>query len=68
MLTETKAYILLKGYRSEAPRDIDAMVEAVRRVAVLVSDLPEIEEMAIIPIFAYENGVSTLDIKILIKK
>jgi acetyltransferase len=66
MLAETKAYTLLKGYRGESPRDMEAVMDVVRRAARLVTDFPEITEMDINPVFAYENGVSALDIKITI--
>ncbi len=64
MLQETRAYTLLRGYRGEKPRDIGALVDAIRRVAALVTDFPEITEMDINPVFAYEEGLSALDIKI----
>ncbi|WP_027366219.1 acetate--CoA ligase alpha subunit [Desulfotruncus alcoholivorax] len=66
MLQETKAYTLLRGYRGEKPRDIAALTDVILRVAALVNDFPEITEMDINPVFAYENGLSALDIKITI--
>lgn len=68
MLRETKAYTLLRGYRGEKPRDIAAVVDVIRRVAALVTDFPEITELDINPVFAYEEGMglSALDIKITI--
>jgi acetyltransferase len=66
MLTETKAYTLLRGYRGESPRDIAAVVDVIRRTARLVTDFPEINEIDINPLFAYEKGLSALDIKITI--
>lgn len=66
LLAETKAYTLLRGYRGEAPRDMAAVVDVVKRTARLVSDFPEITEMDINPVFAYEKGLSALDIKITI--
>jgi acetyltransferase len=66
MLQETKAYTLLRGYRGEAPRDITALVDVIKRVARLVTDFPEITEMDINPVFAYEKSLSALDIKITI--
>jgi acetyltransferase len=66
MLTETKAYTLLRGYRGESPRDLGAVVDVIRRTARLVKDFPEINEMDINPLFAYERGLSALDIKITI--
>ncbi|MCL2337875.1 MAG: acetate--CoA ligase family protein [Firmicutes bacterium] len=68
MLRETKAYTLLRGYRGEKPRDIKALVDVIKRVAALVTDFPEISELDINPVFAYEDGMglAALDIKITI--
>lgn len=66
MLAETKAYTLLRGYRGEKPRDLAALVDAVGRVARLALDFPEITEIDCNPVFAYEKGLSALDIKITI--
>ncbi|WP_027363577.1 acetate--CoA ligase alpha subunit [Desulfotruncus alcoholivorax] len=64
MLTETKAYTLLKGYRGEQPADIGAIVDIIARTARLVTDFSEITELDINPVFAYPEGASALDIKI----
>lgn len=64
MLVETKAYTLLRGYRGEKPADIKAIIEIIGRVAKLVIDFPEITEMDINPVFAYNQGASALDVKI----
>lgn len=66
MITETKAYTLLRGYRGEKPADLNAIIEMIARTARLVSDFPEITEMDINPVFAYPDGTSALDIKITI--
>ncbi|MDL2270876.1 acetate--CoA ligase family protein [Methanobrevibacter sp. OttesenSCG-928-I08] len=60
----TKVATLLKGYRGEAPCDISEVKEAIKRVAKLTLDFPEISELDINPIFVYENGSSALDVKI----
>jgi acyl-CoA synthetase (NDP forming) len=64
MLAETKAYTLLRGYRGEKPADIKTIVEMIDRVARLVHDFPEITEMDINPVFAYQTGAAALDVKI----
>ncbi|MDD4237698.1 MAG: acetate--CoA ligase family protein [Desulfotomaculaceae bacterium] len=64
MLAETKAYTLLRGYRGEKPADIEAIIEIIGRVAKLVTDFPEITEMDINPVFAYNQGACALDVKI----
>lgn len=66
MITETKAYTLLRGYRGEAPSDMEAIVDIILRSAELVTDFEEIAEMDINPVFAYSKGASALDIKITI--
>ena len=63
-LSETKAIQLLEGFRGEAACDIEIIKETIKRVAKLTLDFPEIAELDINPIFAYEEGASALDIKI----
>lgn len=67
-IKETKAYTLLRGFRGEKPADMDAVVETLRRVARLCVEFPEITELDLNPVFAYEEGVSALDVKITIAK
>lgn len=64
MITETKAYTLLRGYRGEKPADIDSVLKIIARVAKLAGDFPEINEIDINPVFAYNQGASALDVKI----
>ncbi|WP_427910033.1 acetate--CoA ligase alpha subunit [Pelotomaculum propionicicum] len=64
MISETKAYTLLKGYRGDKPVDLEAVSKVIRRVAMLAVDFPEIMEIDINPVFAYEHGVAALDVKI----
>jgi acetyltransferase len=64
MIAETKAYSLMKGYRGEKPVDILAVSEVIRHLAALATDFPEITEVDINPVFAYEEGTAALDVKI----
>jgi acetyltransferase len=66
MIGETKAHQLLRGVRGEKPSDIPAAVDAIARVAALVTDFPEISELDINPLFVYTEGVTALDVKITI--
>ncbi|GAA5819713.1 MAG: acetate--CoA ligase family protein [Methanobrevibacter sp. CfCl-M3] len=61
---KTKAAKLLKGFRGESPSDITEVKEAIKRIAKLTLDFPEISELDINPIFVYEKGSSALDVKI----
>lgn len=63
-IESTKISKLLKGYRGDAPSDIPAVKEVIKRVAKLTIDFPEIKELDINPVFVYEDGCSALDIKI----
>jgi acetyl coenzyme A synthetase (ADP forming)-like protein len=49
MVREIKGFPLLRGFRGEAPVDIDVAEEAVLRLAQLVSDFDCIEEMDLNP-------------------
>ncbi len=66
MLEQTKIFTLLKGVRGESPSDIDAIIDTLLRISLLVSDFPEIKELDVNPFFVYEEneGVSALDVKI----
>ncbi|MFZ5649375.1 MAG: acetate--CoA ligase alpha subunit [Bacillota bacterium] len=66
MITETKAYTLLRGYRGETPADINSVIDIILRAAALSTDFEEITEMDINPVFVYSKGSSALDIKITI--
>lgn len=66
MITETKAFTLLKGYRGKKPADMDALVDAIFRVARLATDFEEITEMDINPLRVHNRGATALDVKITI--
>ena len=64
MLSETRAYRLLRGIRGEKPSDIDAVVDVVLRVSQLSQDFENINELDINPLFVYDKGCLALDVKI----
>ena len=70
MVMETKAYTLLKGVRGEKPSDINALLNTLLRVSQLATDFPEIVEMDINPLFAYEEGKGciAIDVKITLSR
>ncbi len=67
-IDSTKISKLLKGYRGEAPSDIDAVKDTLKRVTKLTLELPDILELDINPVFVYEEGSSALDIKMTLEK
>ncbi len=67
MITELKAYPLLKGYRNTPPADIDALVAILCSTSRLVMENPEIKELDLNPIMAYQKGAKTVDARIIIE-
>jgi len=67
MITEVKAYPILKGYRGQPPADIDAIVNILLNTSKLVMDHPEIKELDLNPIMVYEKGAKTVDARIILE-
>jgi len=67
MLSGIKGKALLEGVRGETGVDQNALQDLLLRVSKLVSDLPEIEEMDLNPVIAYETGAFVADARIRIK-
>ncbi|NJN17722.1 MAG: CoA-binding protein [Oscillochloris sp.] len=68
-LRSIRTYPLLRGVRGERRADTDAIIETVLRVSQLVTDFPEIVEMDINPLVAYNRGEGAivLDARIILK-
>jgi len=67
MITEVKAYPILRGYRSQPLADINAIVEILLSTSKLVMDHPEIKELDLNPIIVYEKGAKTVDARIILE-
>jgi acyl-CoA synthetase (NDP forming) len=67
MITGVKAYPLLKGYRNTPPADIDALTAILLNTSRLIMDYPEIKELDLNPILAYEKGAQTVDARIILE-
>jgi acetyltransferase len=68
MINGLRSYPLLAGVRGEKPSDMDAMVDCLLRVSQMVTDLPQIVELDINPLFVYETGqgVMAVDARIVV--
>jgi len=68
MISETRAGVLLKGYRGQPEADIEAIVDCLLRLNQLAMDFPQIAEMEINPLMVYPKkmGVLALDCRILL--
>jgi acyl-CoA synthetase (NDP forming) len=67
MITEVKAYPLLKGYRNTPPTDINAIVKILLNTSKLIMDYSEIKELDLNPVMAYEKGAKTVDARIILE-
>lgn len=64
MITETKAYTLLKGVRGEPPSDIGGVLNIITRVSQLMYRFSDFAEMEINPLFVYEEGKGCIAVDI----
>ncbi|MGB9960202.1 MAG: acetate--CoA ligase family protein [Candidatus Bathyarchaeales archaeon] len=67
MITEVKAYPLLKGYRNMPPADLDAITDILLNVSRLVVENPEIKELDLNPIIVYDKGAKAVDARIILE-
>jgi len=67
MISEVKAYPLLKGYRNMPQADIDAIVKILLNTSRLVTEHEEIKELDLNPIMVYEKGAKTVDARIILE-
>jgi acetyl-CoA synthetase (ADP-forming) len=67
MISEVKAYPLLKGYRNTPPADIAAITKILLNTSKLVMDHQEIKELDLNPVIVYEKGAKTVDARIILE-
>ena len=67
MITRVRAYPLLRGYRNTPPADIPAIVNVLLNASKLVMDYPDIKELDLNPIMTYDNGLKTVDARIILE-
>lgn len=66
MLEEIKSAALLKGYRGDAPKDTEAIVQVLLILSQVMEENPEIKEIDLNPVFAYEKGILAVDARVII--
>jgi len=66
MLSKIKAYKLIEDFRGEKGINKELIIDIIQRVSMLVNDFPEIKELDINPVFAYENSAYAVDARIII--
>ena len=60
MVREIRSFPLLAGARGEKPSDLIAITDCILRISQMVTDFPQIVELDINPLFAYEEGEGTM--------
>jgi len=68
MITEVKAYPILRGYRGQPPLDIDTIAKILLNTSRLVMDHQEIKELDLNPVMVYEKGAKTVDARIILEQ
>ena len=64
MVDGIRASALLDGVRGEKPVDKTALVDLVQRLSKLVTDFPQIKELDLNPVMAFEKGAVAVDARI----
>ncbi|RLE02556.1 MAG: CoA-binding protein [Candidatus Aminicenantes bacterium] len=60
MISQTKAYKILQGFRGGPQYDVPAIEDCLKRLSQLVTDLAEIKELDINPLRVFEKGQGCL--------
>lgn len=68
LMSRTRVYRLLQGYRDRRAVDMDAIASAIVQISSLAIDHPEIVELDINPLFVDDTGMVALDARIRIAK
>lgn len=67
LMEETRVYRLLQGYRDIPPADMQLLEEILIRLAQLVTDFSEIQELDINPLFVNAKTACAIDARVLLK-
>jgi acetyl coenzyme A synthetase (ADP forming)-like protein len=64
MISGIRAKKMLQGMRGQPPINVAALKNVLRRVSQLAVDLPELAELDLNPILAFDNGVVAVDARV----
>ncbi len=68
MITDLKAYPILKGIRRQTGVNIELFAETIVNLSNLLLMVPEIAELDLNPLMATEKGVTAVDVRIRLEK
>jgi len=66
MISSIKASKLITGYRGEKGMNKTKIIEIIQRISMLVSQFPEIKELDLNPLFAFDNEICAVDARIIL--
>ena len=66
MLREIQGFPVLEGYRGGAPADLDALESILLQLSQFAEANPEVSELDLNPIFAYDDGAIAVDARIVL--
>ena len=67
MIQQIKGYRLVEGFRGQAPVDIEYLEELLIKLSRFIEQNPEIKEMDINPLIAYEKEAVAVDARIILE-
>ena len=68
MIAKVRGSRLLRGVRGEPPADVDAIVEALLSLSRLLVECPEVAEVDVNPLLAFERGVAAVDARVVVSR
>lgn len=67
MVREIKGFAVLEGYRGQEPVDVAAIEESLLKLSRFVEERPMIKELDLNPVFAYSDGLTVVDARIVLE-
>jgi acetate---CoA ligase (ADP-forming) subunit beta len=68
MIKEIRGYAMLNGFRGSEAASIPDLEKMILKISDFVASHPEIKEMDINPVFAYKDGATAIDARIVLEK
>lgn len=66
MIREIKGYPILEGVRGKKGVNIAALTEAISKLSAMVTELKDVAEVDLNPVFASQNGIDIVDARIVL--
>ena len=68
MIHEIKGYPILEGYRGQEPASVEKLEDTLLKLSEFVEAHQEIKEIDLNPIFAYQDGLTAVDARIILEE